>query len=129
MGAVTLLVGCLHQQALTRVPSWEEIAWWVDDLAPLTSSGSITTVSAISVGFAQNVIIQGHFFSMTLATHEGCEFRPGVESVPHFVTVVGGGGGCGMPPLGLLRRGRDAVAADLVWGTVPAACADSVRRP
>jgi hypothetical protein len=28
LGAVTLPVGRLYQQALTRVPSWEELVWW-----------------------------------------------------------------------------------------------------
>ena len=32
LGAVTLLVGRLYQQALRRVPSWEEIAWWTQDI-------------------------------------------------------------------------------------------------
>jgi Domain of unknown function (DUF4214) len=32
LGAVTLLVGRLYQQVLTRVPSWEEIAWWTQDI-------------------------------------------------------------------------------------------------
>jgi hypothetical protein len=31
-GAVTLLVGRLYQQVLTRVPSWEEIVWWTQDI-------------------------------------------------------------------------------------------------
>jgi uncharacterized delta-60 repeat protein len=32
LGAVTLLVGRLYQQVLRRVPSWEEIVWWTDDI-------------------------------------------------------------------------------------------------
>jgi uncharacterized delta-60 repeat protein len=32
LGAVTLLVGRLYQHVLMRVPSWEEIVWWTDDI-------------------------------------------------------------------------------------------------
>jgi uncharacterized delta-60 repeat protein len=32
LGAVTLLVGRLYQQVLRRVPNWEEIVWWTDDI-------------------------------------------------------------------------------------------------
>jgi uncharacterized delta-60 repeat protein len=33
LGAVTLLVGRLYQQVLTRVASWEEIVWWANDIS------------------------------------------------------------------------------------------------
>jgi uncharacterized delta-60 repeat protein len=32
LGGVTLLVGRLYQQVLGRVPSWEEIVWWTNDI-------------------------------------------------------------------------------------------------
>jgi hypothetical protein len=37
------------------------------------------SLQTISVGFAQNVIVQGNYFSMTLATHQGCEIAGGTN--------------------------------------------------
>ncbi len=37
------------------------------------------SLQTISAGFAQNVIIQGNYFSMTLATHQGCEIAGGTN--------------------------------------------------
>jgi hypothetical protein len=37
------------------------------------------SLQTISAGFAQNVIIQGNYFSMTLATHQGCEIAGGTH--------------------------------------------------
>src|SRR5919108_3720309 len=44
--------------------------------ANATAGFSLQTLSA---GFAQNVIIQGNYFSMTLASHQGCEIAGGTN--------------------------------------------------
>jgi hypothetical protein len=44
--------------------------------ADATAGFSLHTPSA---GFAQNVIIQGNYFSMTLASHQGCELAGGTN--------------------------------------------------
>ena len=37
------------------------------------------SLQTVSAGFAQNVIIQGNYFSMTRATHQGCEIAGGTN--------------------------------------------------